>query len=670
MVSLVRRFHKLLIANRGEIACRIIRTARRMGLTTVVVLSEADRDAMHVDLADEAVLIGPAPAKDSYLHIEAIIDAARTTGAEAIHPGYGFLSENAEFAQACADAGLVFVGPSAATIRLMGSKSEAKALMESAGVPVVPGYHGEDQNLQTLQSAADAVGYPVLVKASAGGGGRGMRVVGNADELAEAVASAKREAGAAFGSDQVLIERYVATPRHIEVQVFGDTHGNVVSLFERECTLQRRHQKVVEEALALGITPERRAEMAAAARAAAQAAGYVGAGTIEFIADGNGFYFIEMNTRLQVEHPVTETITGLDLVEWQLRVASGESLPLRQDEITAQGHAIEARIYAEDADKGFLPATGTIREWREPAGEGIRVDTGFRAGDVVTPYYDALLAKLIAWGGDRPQALGRLVDALGGFEIAGVTTNLAFLKALLTHPLVARGEIDTGFIEREISALTRTTPAVAALDLAAACVSVLVREQHEHEHAQAATLDTSPWNRTDGWTLTGRRSRRVRFRHGAEQYDTVLWYGRDGFTMEFADTNARLQFVPRDGGVFDMCLGDAPERASVAWSGRDLDVTTPRGHLKLQWIDPFAGKVADLAAASRIVAPMPGTVTRILAEAGADLPRGAPLIVLEAMKMEHTLRAPSDGRLKALKCAVGDVVQEGTELADFEPATD
>ena len=670
MVSLVRRFHKLLIANRGEIACRIIRTARRMGLTTVVVLSEADRDAMHVDLADEAVLIGPAPAKDSYLHIEAIIDAARTTGAEAIHPGYGFLSENAEFAQACADAGLVFVGPSAATIRLMGSKSAAKALMESAGVPVVPGYHGEDQNLQTLQSAADAVGYPVLVKASAGGGGRGMRVVGNADELAEAVASAKREAGAAFGNDQVLIERYVAKPRHIEVQVFGDTHGNVVSLFERECTLQRRHQKVVEEALALGITPERRAEMAAAARAAAQAAGYVGAGTIEFIADGNGFYFIEMNTRLQVEHPVTEMITGLDLVEWQLRVTSGESLPLRQDEITAQGHAIEARIYAEDADKGFLPATGTIREWREPAGEGIRVDTGFRAGDVVTPYYDALLAKLIAWGGDRPQALGRLVDALGGFEIAGVTTNLAFLKALLTHPLVARGEIDTGFIEREISALTRTTPAVAALDLAAACVSVLVREQHEHEHAQAATLDTSPWNRTDGWTLTGRRSRRVRFRHGAEQYDTVLWYGRDGFTMEFAGTNARLQFVPRDGGVFDMCLGDAPERASVAWSGRDLDVTTPRGHLKLQWIDPFAGKVADLAAASRIVAPMPGTVTRILAEAGADLPRGAPLIVLEAMKMEHTLRAPSDGRLKALKCAVGDVVQEGTELADFEPATD
>src|SRR6478736_5154540 len=668
MVSLVRRFQKLLIANRGEIACRIIRTARRMGLTTVVVLSEADRDAMHVDLADEAVLIGPAPAKDSYLHIEAIIDAARTTGAEAIHPGYGFLSENADFAQACAEAGLVFVGPSAATIRLMGSKSAAKSLIESSGVPVVPGYHGEDQSPLALQSAADAVGYPVLVKASAGGGGRGMRVVGNADELAEAVASAKREAGAAFGNDQVLIEKKAAKPRHIEVQVFGDTHGNVVSLFERECTLQRRHQKVVEEAPAIAITAERSAEMAAAARAAAQAAGYVGAGTVEFIADASGFYFIEMNTRLQVEHPVTEMITGLDLVEWQLRVAFGESLPLRQDDIMARGHAIEARIYAEDADKGFLPATGVIREWREPAGEGIRVDTGFRAGDAVTPYYDALLAKLIAWGADRTEALERLVGALGRFEIVGVTTNVDFLKALLIHPMVARGEIDTGFIEREISALTRTKPAVAALDLAAACVAVLIREEHEHE--QASSRDNSPWNRTDGWTLIGRRSRRLRFRHGGEQYDTLLWYERDGFTMEFAGTNARLQFVPRDRGVFDMCLGDAPERASTTWSGRDLDVTTPRGHLKLEWIDPFAGKVADVAAASRIVAPMPGTVTRILAEAGADLPRGAPLIVLEAMKMEHTLRAPSSGRLKALKCAVGDFVQEGTELADFDPAAE
>jgi 3-methylcrotonyl-CoA carboxylase alpha subunit len=663
LVSLARRFEKLLIANRGEIACRIIRTAKRMGLRTVAVYSDPDRQAMHVALADQAVLIGPAPAKDSYLHIGAIIDAAQATGAEAIHPGYGFLAENADFAQACADAGVIFVGPSAAIIRLMGSKSAAKALMESSGVPVVPGYHGEDQSIATLQVAAGAIGYPVLVKASAGGGGRGMRLVGKVEELAEAVAGAKREAGASFGNDQILIEKYVERPRHIEVQVFGDSHGNVVSLFERECTLQRRHQKVVEEALSIAITAERRDAMSAAARSAAQAASYVGAGTVEFIVDAAGFYFIEMNTRLQVEHPVTEMITGLDLVEWQLRVAMGEKLALQQNQIAANGHAIEARIYAEDPDKGFLPATGTIHAWREPSGDGIRVDTGFRAGDAVTPYYDALLAKLVAGGADRPQTLGRLVEALDGFEIAGITTNLAFLKALLRHPRVIQGEVDTGFIERETSRLTASTT-LAALDLAAACAAVLLREQSE----QAAS-DDSPWTRSDGWTLAGGRSRRLSFRHGAERYDAVLWYGRGGLAMEFDGRTDRLQFVPRGGAVFDMCLGDAPERVSVAWSGRDLALSTPRGHCKVHWIDPFVPDISEAAAAERIVAPMPGTVTRILAQPGAGLQRGAPLIVLEAMKMEHTLRAPADGRVKALKCAVGDFVQEGTELADFEAAT-
>jgi len=663
MVSLARRFDKLLIANRGEIACRIIRTAKRMGLATVAVYSDADRGAMHVALADTAVLIGPAPAKDSYLRIDAIIDTAHETGAEAVHPGYGFLSENADFAQACADADLVFVGPSAATIRLMGSKSAAKALMEGCGVPVVPGYHGEDQAFATLAAAADRLGYPVLVKASAGGGGRGMRAVATPGELEEAVAGARREAAAAFGDDRLLIEKLIAAPRHIEVQVFGDTHGNVVSLLERECTLQRRHQKVVEEAPSIAVTPERRAQMSAAARAAAQAAGYVGAGTVEFIAGAAGFYFIEMNTRLQVEHPITELITGLDLVEWQLRVAMGEPLPLRQDEITVHGHAIEARIYAEDADKGFLPSTGTIGLWREPAGNDIRVDTGFRAGDAVTPYYDALLAKLIVHGADRPQALGRLAEALREFEIAGVTTNLAFLRALVGHPQVARGEIDTGFIERELAALTTPRPTVAPLDLAAACVAVLLREQGEQIPPSAA----SPWDRTDGWTIAGRRSRRLSFRHGGERCDAVLWYGRDGLSMELRDAHARLQFVPRDGAVFDLCLGDAPERVTAGWSGRDLDLVTPRGRLRLHWIDPFAADLREAALASRIVAPMPGTVTRILAEPGVDVPRGAPLIVLEAMKMEHTLRAPAAGRLKALKCAVGEFVQEGTELADFEP---
>jgi 3-methylcrotonyl-CoA carboxylase alpha subunit len=666
MVSLARGFRNLLIANRGEIACRIVRTAKRMGLLTVAVYSDADRDAMHVALADRAVRIGPAPAKDSYLRIDALIEAAHATGAEAVHPGYGFLSENADFAQACMDGGLVFVGPSPAAIRLMGSKAAARTLMQSCGVPIVAGYHGEDQSLATLAAAAERIGFPVLVKASAGGGGRGLRLVGKASELSEAVAGAKREAGAAFGDDRVLIEKLVAEPRHIEVQVFGDSHGNVVSVLERECTLQRRHQKVVEEAPSAAISSERRAEMSAAARAAARAVGYAGAGTVEFIANAAGFYFIEMNTRLQVEHPVTEMITGLDLVEWQFRVAAGEALPLRQHEIRAEGHAIEARIYAEDPAKGFLPSIGTVWQFREPAGPGIRVDTGLRIGDAVTPYYDALLAKLIVHGSDRAQALTRMAGALDELEIAGVTTNLEFLKALFRHPKVARGEIDTGFIEREIAAPASGKRLLSPLDVAAACVAVLVREQNEQ--AAGGERFRSPWDRTDGWTSAGARSRRMSFAHQDERYDAMLRYGRDRLIMEHDGSNAPLQFVPRDGAMFDMCLGDAPERVSAVWSGRDLALSTPRGKIALHWIDPFAAGVGEHFAASRIIAPMPGTVTRILAEPGMSLQRGAPLIVLEAMKMEHTLRAPADGRLKALKCTVGDFVQEGTELADFEPA--
>jgi 3-methylcrotonyl-CoA carboxylase alpha subunit len=685
-VSRVGRFDKLLIANRGEIACRIMRTARRMALRTVAVYSDADRGAMHVALADEALHIGPPPAKESYLNIPAIIAAARKAGAGAVHPGYGFLSENADFAQACADAGLIFVGPAAKTIRLMGSKSAAKALMQSSGVPIVQGYHGADQSAATLTQAADRIGYPVLVKAAAGGGGRGMRLAHAVGELAEALAGAKREAKSAFGDEDVLIERYLSNPRHIEIQVFADSHGNVVSLYERECSLQRRHQKVVEEAPSIAVTEQRRSEMSAAACVAARATGYLGAGTVEFIADAAGFYFIEMNTRLQVEHPVTEMIIGADLVEWQLRVAFGEPLPLLAHEIRANGHAIEARIYAEDADKGFLPATGIIRRWQEPAGEGIRVDTGYRAGDAVTPYYDALLAKLIAHGGDRQQALGRMLEALASFEISGVTTNVTFLKALLNHPQVARGDIDTGFIEREISALTGPAREVTGRDMAAACAAVLAHESEEQIVSQDHL--PSPWSRTDGWMLRGRRSRRMSFRHGAKRLDAVLWYGRDGLKMEFAGELAPLRFLARPsriyptggtytaelgqarlrtGGALEVDFGDAQESITAVWSGRDLDLTTPRGHFELHWVDPFAADTGEAAAASRIVAPMPGTVTRILAEPGDDLSRGAPLLVLEAMKMEHTLRAPSDGRLKAIKCAVGDFVQEGAELADFEP---
>jgi 3-methylcrotonyl-CoA carboxylase alpha subunit len=664
-VSLVRRFGTLLIANRGEIACRIVRTAKRMGLRTVAVYSDADREAMHVALADGAVRIGPAPARESYLDIGAIISAARNTGAEAIHPGYGFLSENADFADACADAGLIFVGPAPQTIRVMGSKSKAKALMQSSGVPIVPGYHDAAQDSTSLAEAADRIGYPVLVKASAGGGGRGMRLVQASGELAEAVASAQREAKAAFGDDQVLIERYVASPRHIEVQVFGDSHGNIVSLYERECTLQRRHQKVVEEAPSIAVNPARRGEISAAARAAARAVGYLGAGTVEFIADKARFYFIEMNTRLQVEHPVTEMILGIDLVEWQLRVAFGEKLPIGQDEIRANGHAMEARIYAEDAEKGFLPSTGVIRHWREPAGDGIRVDTGFRAGDAVTPYYDALLAKLIVRADDRGRAIERMQQALGEFEIVGVASNLAFLEALVRHPQVASGEIDTSFIEREIAALTKPAP-IAAPDMAAACAAVVRREQ-EQRMALADDL-SSLWDRATGWMISGHRSRILSFRRGGERFDAVLRYERDGLELQFAGRPAPLQFAPRTDARLDVTLGETTETVSAIWFGRDLELTTPRGHFTLHWIDPFAPEMGEAAAASRIVAPMPGTVTRVLAEPGTDLPRGAPILVLEAMKMEHTLRAPGDGRLKALKCAVGDFVQEGADLADFELA--
>jgi 3-methylcrotonyl-CoA carboxylase alpha subunit len=658
-------FERLLIANRGEISCRIARTAKRMGLFTIAVFSDADRDAQHVRVADEAIRIGPPQPKDSYLRINAIIEAARTARAQAVHPGYGFLSENADFAAACSEAELIFIGPSADIIRRMGSKAEAKSLMQAAGVPIVPGHHGEAQDPQTLAGAAARIGYPILIKASAGGGGRGMRLVQAADQFADALASAKREAAAAFGNDEVLLEKFIAHPRHIEVQILGDNHGNVISLFERECTLQRRHQKVVEEAPAIAMTPERRAEVSAAARAAAQAVGYRNAGTVEFIADTSQFYFIEMNTRLQVEHPVTEMILGLDLVELQLRVAAGEKLPFGQDQTAATGHAIEARIYAEDPGKGFLPSTGLLRTWHEPSGAGIRVDSGFRAGDAVLPYYDALLAKLIVFGNDRPAALARLGEALGRFEIEGVTTNLAFLRALVSHPQVLRGDIDTGFIEREIGSLLSGQRPFAALDAAGAVVAVLLRERAE---APQPVRYYSPWERTDGWTLSRSRKRALSFRYGEARQSTILWYGREGVRLENAGVTHPLTFSERELGQFEVTLGDIMERHSAAWSGRDLELLTPRGRLKLHWMDPFASEIGDIAAEARIRSPMPGTVIRILAEPGTELAAGAPVLVLEAMKMEHTLRAPAPGRLVALNCAVGDFVQEGADLADFEAA--
>ncbi|MGB8398165.1 acetyl/propionyl/methylcrotonyl-CoA carboxylase subunit alpha [Bradyrhizobium sp.] len=662
--KLYRRFRTLLIANRGEIATRVIRTARAMGLRTVAVYSEADRDAMHVAMADEAVLLGPAQARDSYLNIGRVIEAARQSGAEAVHPGYGFLSESADFAQACLDAGLVFVGPTAAMIRTMGSKSGSKMLMEEAGVPLVPGYHGEAQDEATLAKAADKIGFPVLVKASAGGGGRGMRVVSSAGELAGAIVSAKREAKAAFGDDRMLIEKFVQNPRHIEVQIIGDSHGNLLSLFERECTLQRRHQKVIEEAPSPTLDAGRRERVCAAARKAAGAVNYVGAGTIEFVSDGKDVFFIEMNTRLQVEHPVTELITGIDLVEWQLRVAFGEKLPLEQDQIKLNGHAIEARVYAENPQKNFMPSVGRIKTWRTPeATNGLRIDAGYRSGDAVSPYYDAMLAKVIAWAPTRPAAIERLNRGLEETDIRGIVTNIAFLSALVTHPDVRTNAIDTGFIERELKNLTAASGPPGDLELCAA-VAAIVDQEAEAARNQAP----SPWQ-TSGWMPVGRRQRVFAFRQGqgAEQRVT-LRYGRGPSTLS---TGAReFVFIMSPGGDcgFDLTLDGLRSHIVAVIEGHELYLRTRNGRFDLHWVDPFGGDTEEQVGEDKIVAPLPGTVVALLAEEGATLEKGAAILTLEVMKMEQTLRAPYAGVLRKIKCKVGDIVGEGVELAEVEPA--
>jgi 3-methylcrotonyl-CoA carboxylase alpha subunit len=659
-----RRFRTLLIANRGEIAVRVIRTAKAMGLRTVAVYSEADRDAMHVAMADEAVLLGPARARDSYLNIERVIEAARKSGAEAVHPGYGFLSESAEFAQACLDAGLVFVGPTAAMIRLMGSKSGSKSLMEQAGVPLVPGFHGEAQDDATLAAATNEIGFPVLVKASAGGGGRGMRVVHSAKELAAAVVSAKREAKAAFGDDRVLIEKFVENPRHIEVQVIGDSHGNLLSLFERECTLQRRHQKVIEEAPSPTLDAAQREAVCAAARKAAAAVDYVGAGTIEFVSDGKDVFFIEMNTRLQVEHPVTELITGIDLVEWQLRVAFGEKLPLTQDQIALNGHAIEARVYAENPHKNFMPSVGKIRTWHTPdPSNGLRIDAGYREGDVVSPHYDAMLAKVIAWAPTRDAAIDRLNRGLEESDVRGVVTNIAFLSALVTHPAVRANAIDTGFIERELKNLTPAPPVPHDLELGAAVAAIL------NEESKAARVEMySPW-RMAGWMPVGRRQRVFTFRHGQGAIQQVsLHYGKGPATLSIGEREMAFTATPNAAGGIDLTLHGIKSRVVAVIEGHEIYLRTRNGRFDLHWVDPFGGDDEEQAGEDKIVAPLPGTVVALLAEVGAHLEKGAPILTLEVMKMEQTLRAPFAGVLKVIKCKVGDIVGEGVELAEIEPA--
>ena len=662
--KLYRRFRTLLIANRGEIACRVIRTARAMGLRTVAVYSEADRDAMHVAMADEAVLLGPARARDSYLSIERVIDAAKKTGAEAVHPGYGFLSENAEFAQACLDAGLVFVGPTAAMMTAMGSKSGSKFLMEQAGVPLVPGYHGEAQDEATLAAAADSIGFPVLVKASAGGGGRGMRVVNSAGELAAAIVSAKREAKAAFGDDRMLIEKFVLNPRHIEVQIIGDSHGNLLSLFERECTLQRRHQKVIEEAPSPTLDAAQREIVCAAARKAAGAVNYVGAGTIEFVSDGKDVFFIEMNTRLQVEHPVTELITGIDLVEWQLRVAFGEKLPLAQDQITLNGHAIEARVYAENPHKNFMPSVGRIRTWRMPeASNGLRIDAGYREGDAVSPHYDAMLAKVIAWAPTRDAAIERLSRGLEQSDVRGIVSNIPFLAALVTHPDVRANAIDTGFIERHLNELTPSAAAPGDLELCAGVAAILGVE------ARAARSEAhSPWL-TPGWMPVGRRQRLFTFRHGQAEQKINLSYGSGPATLSVGDREINFASSAAVDGGFDLTLDGVKSHVVAVIEGHELYLRTRNGRFDLHWVDPFGGDDEEQVGEDKIVAPLPGTVVALLAEVGAHLEKGAPILTLEVMKMEQTLRAPFAGVLKVIKCKVGDIVGEGVELAEVEPVT-
>ncbi|MHA1114462.1 MAG: acetyl-CoA carboxylase biotin carboxylase subunit, partial [Alphaproteobacteria bacterium] len=528
-------FDKILIANRGEIARRVIRTARRLGIATVAVYSEADSRARHVVEADEAYLVGPAPARESYLDADAILAAARRGGADAIHPGYGFLSENADFAEACAQAGRVFIGPPPSAIRAMGSKSAAKTLMGAAGVPLVPGYHGEAQDLETLTAAADEIGYPVLVKASAGGGGRGMRIVADRSELAAAVESARREAASAFGDDQLLLEKFLESPRHIEVQIFADSQGEVVHLFERDCSVQRRYQKVIEEAPAPGMGDERRAEMGAAAVAAAAAIGYVGAGTVEFIAQATGkFYFMEMNTRLQVEHPVTEMITGQDLVEWQLLIAAGAPLPLRQGDLIRRGHAIEARLYAEDPGRDFLPATGRLAHLRLPADDAhTRVDSGVVQGDEVSPHYDPMLAKLIVWDTDRAAALRRLRAALARVEVAGVATNAAFLAAVAAHPAFAAGGVDTGFIARHGADLIPDALPAGDEVLALASLGLLLEQDRDRRAAVAASSDPySPWALATGWRLNGDGSGALRFRDGEAEIEVGIVYRPAGYALD------------------------------------------------------------------------------------------------------------------------------------------
>ena len=662
-------FKKILIANRGEIACRVAATARRLGVKTVAVYSDADAHAKHVMACDEAVHVGGSTPKESYLQWQRIIDAAKQTGAEAIHPGYGFLAENEEFAQACVDHGLVFIGPPASAINAMGLKAESKRLMEAAGVPLVPGYHGADQNPELLKQEADRIGYPVLIKASAGGGGKGMRAVDRPEDFAAALQSCQREAINSFGDDAVLVEKYVQRPRHIEIQVFGDTQGNYVYLFERDCSVQRRHQKVLEEAPAPGMTESLRERMGQAAVAAARAVNYVGAGTVEFIVEQPGgydapdqmkFYFMEMNTRLQVEHPVTEAITGLDLVEWQLRVASGEPLPLEQDDLDIQGHAIEARICAENPDNNFLPATGTLHVYRKPAASSfevdeVRIDDGVREGDAISPFYDSMIAKLIVWGSTREEALGKLDAALAEVAIVGVQTNVQFLRRVLATESFSQGRLDTALIQREAEHLFNQDPIGRDMAVAAAVAQTVLNERAAESH--------DPFSRTDGFRSHGVASRRIDLEYAGQPVVAKLRYLDDGLQLKVDDgERAPIAFTRQPDGRIDVRYGAKRQVVRVFQRGEVAHVFGTEGATSITELDVLAHASEGAGEGGRLTAPMPGKVVSIAVNAGDRVAKGQPLAVMEAMKMEHTIAAPQDGVVDEVLYAPGDQVTEGAEL--------
>ena len=680
-------FNKILIANRGEIACRVAATARRMAIKTVAVYSDADANAKHVSVCDEAVYIGGSAPKDSYLRWQRILEAAKATGAQAVHPGYGFLSENEEFAQACADAGLVFIGPPPSAIKAMGLKAESKQLMEKAGVPLVPGYHGADQDAALLQREADSIGYPVLIKASAGGGGKGMRAVDKSEDFAAALASCKREAINSFGDDAVLIEKYVQRPRHIEIQVFGDTQGNYVYLFERDCSVQRRHQKVLEEAPAPGITPEFRQQMGEAAVAAAQAVNYVGAGTVEFIVElrpdaAMKFFFMEMNTRLQVEHPVTEAITGQDLVEWQLRVACGEPLPLRQDQLRITGHAIEARICAENPDNNFLPATGTLQVYGLPdcveflpplslgegRGEGcrtaplVRVDSGVREGDAISPFYDSMVAKLIVHGDTREQALARLDTALSHTHIVGLNTNVQFLRHVVQSRSFVQAELDTALIPREAAVLFKQEKVGLTLAVASAIAHTLLQEKSDEAQVTLRALWLDPWARRDGWRSHGPSTRRFDYAFQGVVHTVQMTSSHEGaLQLAVAGEAGVFSFEPVTQGI-DVRFAARRQIVSVYLKGDVAHVFTANGATQIIAIDALAHAGDSQAEGGRLTAPMPGKLVSFAVKAGDKVKRGQTLAVMDAMKMEHTISAPMEGVVAELLYAPGDQVTEGAEL--------